>query len=180
MAQKKISELPLTKSINADDIFPIVQSGVTKQITYSDLKNPMIEEVKVGVNVYKENVAEVIGTWIDGRKIKRLVIPMNKAKVKIYSGYTVQYDGDYIRYGFYFEESELQLEKVYKVQSCKLSIIDSTNYKDISTSKSINYYNYLFFPYAEMKDIYGEKESNLYAKLTSQYDFIIIEYISEV
>lgn len=74
MAQKKISELPLTKTLNADDIFPLVQSGVTKQISYSDLKEPMVEEVTTAV---KNDVDDVrydkysntrtdTGIWNDG------------------------------------------------------------------------------------------------------------------
>lgn len=46
MAQKKISELPFANSIDNDDIIPIVQDGVTKQIEYGDFKLKMVEEVQ--------------------------------------------------------------------------------------------------------------------------------------
>lgn len=73
MAQKKISELPLTKTINNADTFPLVQKGVTKQISYGDFKIPIAEDVKADSNLHstKEDVA---GTWIDGRRIYRRVI----------------------------------------------------------------------------------------------------------
>lgn len=106
MAQKKISELPLTKTMNNDDIFPIVQSGVTKQISYSDLKKPMVEEVTADVSSYidsktkdiindykdlteyktvnSEGVSNQlkIGTWIDGHPIYRSVYLKDDIKVK--------------------------------------------------------------------------------------------------
>lgn len=86
MAQKKISELPLTKTMNNDDIFPIVQSGVTKQISYSDLKAPMVEEVFAAVSDKVDNTLSAIkritdyspgqrkiGDWNDDKSINRYV-----------------------------------------------------------------------------------------------------------
>ena len=55
MAQKKISELTSTASVADHNIFPLVQDGVTKHIKYSDLKAPLVEQVKANVESYVDN-----------------------------------------------------------------------------------------------------------------------------
>lgn len=42
MADKKISELTLTTDLNTTDVFPIVQSGTTKKIQFSDIQKEIV------------------------------------------------------------------------------------------------------------------------------------------
>lgn len=97
MAQKKISELPLTKTLNADDVFPLVQSGVTKQISFSDMKIPMVEEVSTDVkkdiddvryDKYSDSITQT-GVWNDGEnnwQIERRILKKSMLRRVTYSG----------------------------------------------------------------------------------------------
>lgn len=150
MAQKKISELALTKTINADDVFPIVQSGVTKQISYSDLKDPMVEEVTAAVendidNVRYDkysNISSPTGVWNDGENnwiIERRIIPKKRLR-NVYQPYMTGKLFDYI----YIAKDDLPSKNttngVVTYNGSTLSGIDKDN-NEISNY----YYNVQFF-----------------------------------
>lgn len=161
MAQKKISELPLTKSINADDMFPIVQSGATKQISYSDLKNPMIDEIKMAsINNYVENTPEVIGTWIDGRKVKRYIATPSKIKKITYV--TNQSSGSTAS-GLKIDDDEFLIENADVVLNA-FCVYD----KLPMSLSSMRYNDEVIFPY-------GFNSANM-----SYVNFMIVEYISNI
>lgn len=61
MANIKITEMPQATSVGGDDITPIVQDGVNKQASKKLLDTYSTSE-------------QVVGTWIDGKPIYRMVI----------------------------------------------------------------------------------------------------------
>lgn len=77
MAQKKITELPYANSIDNDDVFPIVQDGVTKQIEFTNLKDPLVDEVRSNLNFLQFGKECIVGNWIDGRYIYRRILSVD-------------------------------------------------------------------------------------------------------
>lgn len=65
MAQRKISELEQTMSIEEESLFPIVQNGATRSITYKNLKRPLINEVTADVSIYADEKHNEATTYTD-------------------------------------------------------------------------------------------------------------------
>lgn len=87
MAQLKITELPKANSIDNDDVFPIVQDGATKQIEFTNLKDPLVDEVQSNLNLLQIGKETIIGKWIDGRYIYRRLITVNDTQLSVSTGY---------------------------------------------------------------------------------------------
>jgi hypothetical protein len=86
MAQKKITELPYANSIDNDDVFPIVQDGVTKQIEFTNLKDPLVKEVQSDLNFLQSGKECIVGKWIDGRYIYRRIVSVTDVTLSTSTG----------------------------------------------------------------------------------------------
>jgi hypothetical protein len=85
MAQRKISELPYAQVIDSDDVIPIVQDGVTKQIEFTNLKNPLVDEVKGNLNKILSTGEEIVGQWTNGKWIYRRYLQVVSYDVEVVS-----------------------------------------------------------------------------------------------